>query len=108
WSRHGKIPRRGWQAGGSTTDAPWRGRRIHLEGGASSDQSGAGRKSERDRLQLSGSASRLLPAQWAALQRGSRGAGEPADKRISASTTAVSFGRMWRDGRLGDRSQRIG
>jgi hypothetical protein len=71
-------------------DAPWRRGRIHLEDSASSDQSGAGRKSERDRLQLSGSASRLLPAQWAALQRGGSGACEPANKRIPASTTAVS------------------
>ena len=43
-------------------DAPRRGGRIHLEDGASRDQSGARKKAERDRLQLSGSASRLLPA----------------------------------------------
>jgi carboxymethylenebutenolidase len=45
-------------------DAPRRRGRIHLEDSASSNQSGARKKAQRHRLQLSGSASRLLPAQW--------------------------------------------
>jgi Dienelactone hydrolase family len=53
------------------------------------------KKAQRHRLQLSGSASRLLPAQRDALQYRGGCARQQADKSISTKTTAVSFGRVW-------------
>jgi hypothetical protein len=50
------------------------------------------KKPKRDSLQLSGSASRLRSAQRGALQCRGGSARQRADKRISASTTPVSFG----------------
>jgi dienelactone hydrolase len=40
----------------------------------------------------------FLSAQWGALRRGGGSASEPANKRISSSTTAVSFGRSTWEG----------
>ncbi len=58
------------------------------------DQSSAGKKAERNRLQLSGSASRVFPAQWDALQCHRGRTGERAHKRISQSTPAVTQGSL--------------
>ena len=62
WRRHGKIPRRSRQPPRPLADASRRGGRIHLKDGAGSNQSGARKKAKRHRLQLSGSASRVLSA----------------------------------------------
>ena len=71
-------------------DAPWRGGRIHLKDGASANQNGAGKEAERNRLQLSGSASRVFSAQWDALQCHRGSTGERTITRVSQSTPAVT------------------
>ena len=84
------------EVGSLRAPLPWREGRIHLKNGASADQSSAGKKAERNRLQLSGSASRVFPAQWDALQCHRGRISERTNTRISQSTPALSFGRVWR------------
>ena len=69
-----KIPRRAWRNASPVADAPRRRGRVHLKASSGRDQSGLGTKTERDRLQLSGSASRVFSTQRAPLRRRGGGA----------------------------------
>jgi Dienelactone hydrolase family len=57
--------------------------RIHLKDSASANQNGAGKEAERNRLQLSGSSSRVFSAQWDALQCHRGSTGERTITRVS-------------------------